>query len=86
MNKHYIHNKKEKVRTMERFIELFAEAIEIDKSEVSPDSILESFATFDSLGVVTLIAMINEEYGKAIKAEDIRNAKTVQDLVKLIEN
>ncbi len=71
---------------MDKFIEIFAEAIELDKSEVKPDSKIDSFSTLDSLGIVTLIAMINEHYNKAIKAEQIKSAETVSDLYKLITN
>ena len=69
---------------MEKFIELFANAIEVDINDVKLGQELESYKTWDSLGVVTFIAMVNQEYNKQITADDIRNAKTVQDLYNLL--
>lgn len=70
---------------MDEFKKLLAEALEINESEISMDATLDSFPTFDSLAMVIILAKIDEDFGKQLKAEDIRDAQTVNDLFKLVE-
>lgn len=70
---------------MDEFKKLLAEALEVNESEISMEATLDSFPTFDSLAMVIILAKIDEDFGKQLKAEDIREAKTVNDLYKLLE-
>lgn len=70
---------------MDEFKKLLAEALEINEDEISMEAALDSFPTFDSLAMVIILAKIDEDFGKQLKAEDIREAKTVNDLYKLLE-
>ncbi|MGA7838403.1 MAG: acyl carrier protein [Ignavibacteriaceae bacterium] len=70
---------------MDQFKKLIAEALEIKESEISMDATLDSFPTFDSLAMVIILAKIDEDFGKQFKAEEFREAKTVNDLYKLVE-
>lgn len=71
---------------MEKFIELFASALNIEAKDVTMDSKLSEFSTWDSLGMVMLVTMINQEYDKQISSEEIRKSETIQDLFSLINN
>jgi len=70
---------------MDEFKRLIAEALEVNESEISMDATLDSFPTFDSLAMVIILAKIDEDFGKQLKAEEIREAKTVNDLYQLLE-
>jgi len=70
---------------MDEFKRLIAEALEVNGSEISMDATLDSFPTFDSLAMVIILAKIDEDFGKQLKAEEIREAKTVNDLYQLLE-
>ena len=70
---------------MDEFKIIFAEALEISENEISMDATLDSFPTFDSLAMVIILAKIDEDFGKQLKSEEIREAKTVNDLYILVE-
>jgi acyl carrier protein len=41
---------------------------------------------WSSLSALSIIAMIDDEYGVAIKGSDIREAKTIEDLYNMVNN
>ena len=47
--------------------------------QINPKNIVANF-TWDSMAMITLIAIIEEKYKKKIKVSDIRSIKTIQDL------
>jgi len=61
-----------------------AELLEVD--EVKENDILEDFECWDSLTILSIIALASEEYGKTLFNDDIRNAKTIDGLIRLIDN
>lgn len=66
---------------LNEFIENFTEQFEdTDASEIKADTDFKSLNEWSSLIALSVIAMIDEEYDVAIKGDDIRNNKTVEDL------
>ena len=64
-----------------KFIELFAELF--DETDVTVFTAKTEFKKLDewsSLIALSVIAMVDEEYGITIQGEDIRNANTIADL------
>ena len=64
-----------------KFIELFAELF--DETDVTVFTVETEFIKLDewsSLIALSVIAMVDEEYGITIQGEDIRNANTIADL------
>lgn len=69
------------------FILKFAEALDdMDASVLTPETIFRELDEWSSIAALSVIAMADEEYGKEISGNDIRNAKTIQDLFNLIRN
>lgn len=63
------------------FIENFADQFEnTDISEMKPETEFKKLNEWSSLIALSVIAMIDEEYDVAIKGDDIRNSKTIEDL------
>ena len=63
------------------FIEKFAEQFDdTDASEIKAETEFRELDEWSSLIALSVIAMVDEEYDITIKGDDIRNAKTVQDL------
>lgn len=61
---------------------------ETDTNEFSPKTQFKNLEEWSSLIALSVIAMIDEEYGVAIRGNDIRNANTIEDLfyaVKLLK-
>jgi acyl carrier protein len=70
---------------LEKFIENFAEQFEtIDASDLQADTEFKALEEWSSLSALSIIAMIDDEYGVAVKGNDIRNAETIEDLFKTV--
>jgi len=68
-----------------KFIEKIKEALEIDSNEkITEDSGLRDLEEYDSLGVLTIIMMIDENFGKQLSSSDFEKITTVGSLMKLI--
>ena len=68
---------------MSTFHEELAEILELEPSEVTPDLRLED-TSWDSLAVVSTIALIDELYEEAVSADALAKCETVGDIDALI--
>ena len=69
----------------EEKIEIIAEILEDEPDEVQEDMVLEDFETWDSVAVLSVIAMMDEHFGKYPHASEIRSYIKVGDLMKNME-
>ena len=69
---------------METFLEKFIEILDTE-DEVTMNSVLSELEEWDSLSIVSFLAMANSVYGKKIKPDTIVSAKTVRDLYALVQ-
>ena len=64
-----------------KFIELVAEQFnETDGCEFTAETQFKQLEEWDSLIALSIIGMVDEEYGITLQGEDIRNAETINDL------
>lgn len=47
---------------------------------LKPDSLIREHFEWDSVNALVFIAMVNVEYDVVITAEELQNAKTIQDV------
>ncbi len=66
----------------EKIVEIIADKMDIDASDIAMDSSFESLK-IDSLDMVEIVMDIEEEFD--ISIEEAENLKTVADLVNFIE-
>ena len=67
------------------FIKNLAEQYEdVEVSEFTPETKFKEFDEWSSLTSLSIIAMIDDEYGVVVKGDEIRQAMTVQDLFDII--
>ncbi len=69
---------------MEKFNANIAEILEVDKVEM--DDELSSFECWDSLTILSIIALSGENYNVTLSAAEVNNAKTVGGLKELIKS
>ena len=62
--------------------EIFQEPLE----NISPNTLREDIPGWDSLGVLTLIAEMDENFDILLEEEDLEKLKTVNDLLDLLKN
>jgi acyl carrier protein len=69
---------------MDKFLEQMAEILEEEQVNLTDN--LVDFDAWDSLTQLSIIAWADEAYGATISAAEIREAKTVEGIKKLVEN
>ena len=69
---------------MDKFIEKLIDVMDIEE-EITADTVLGDLEEWDSLSLVSFMAMANSEYGKRIVPADVKMAKTVADLYELVK-
>lgn len=65
----------------EEFLKKIIEAVEIEE-EINENTLLEEIEEWDSLAAVTTLALFNKCLGLKVAASDIKDAKTVGDILK----
>ena len=69
----------------EKVVDMLASQLNIEKSKLAPDARLIEDLGADSLDMVEMLMLVEEEFGISIPDEDAMNLKTVGDIVKYIE-
>ena len=68
------------------FILHFAEQFDFtDSSEFKAETVFKELDEWSSIVALSIISMVDEEYGVAIKGEDIRNSATIEDLFNIVQ-
>jgi acyl carrier protein len=70
---------------MEKFIESFAEILELDESEITSDFNFQNTANWDSLAQLSLIALADDDYGVILTSDELKSIKTVEELFKTLQ-
>lgn len=66
---------------MKKFIESFAEQFDdTELSEFKPETVFHELDEYSSLIALSIIAMVDEEYGVALNANDMSSSVTIEDL------
>ncbi len=71
--------------TTERKMELLAEILDLEIEELDPNKELREYDEWDSVAILSYIAMMDEEFGKEIKGSVIKSFVTVQDALDAME-
>ena len=72
---------------LQEFITNFANQFEeTDSSVFTKDTVFKNLDEWSSLMALSIIAMVDEEYGVALKGDDIRSADTLEDLFDIIKS
>ncbi len=66
------------------FIEKMEEVLDTEET-ISMDTVLAELEEWDSLSLVSYIAMANAGYGKKINPADVKNAVKISDLYELLQ-
>lgn len=66
-------------------IELLADLFEVEPAEISEEIILEDFEQWDSMSKLSLIVLMDDEFGKKLSGEQIRTFKTIKDIINFMD-
>ncbi len=62
-------------------IAILEDIMELDEGVLNKDDLLENYEEWDSLAVISLIAIVDEKFGKTLTGKDIKSYKTVADVL-----
>lgn len=68
-----------------KFIELFAEALDIEASDLRIDTEFRTLPVWDSMVYLSVIAMLDDEYDIQIENAEFKTLKTIGDIINYIE-
>ncbi len=66
-------------------IELLADLFELEIDEFTPETNLDDLEEWDSLAAISYVVMMDEEFDIVANPNDIKEFKTVQDILDTME-
>ena len=60
---------------------LLEEVMELDEGSLDPDMKLKEIEEYDSMVKLSLVVLMNDEFGKKITVKEINNFVTVRDVI-----
>ena len=71
---------------IKEFINNFAEQFDdTEPSEFTPETVFHELDEYTSLTALSIIAMVDEEYGVTLNANDMSTAVTIEDLFNTVK-
>ena len=67
--------------TNEEKIALLEDMLELDNGSLKPETVLADIDEYDSMAKLSLIVLMDDEFSKKLTGEQIREFKTVQDIL-----
>lgn len=71
--------------TQQEKMKTLADILELDEAEMARDLLLEECEAWDSIAVLSVISVINEQLNRFPHADEIRQYTTVGDLLDALE-
>lgn len=70
--------------TKQEFLRELEDVLEADVDSIKGDETLADLGSWDSLAVMSFIAMVDEKFGVTLAASKLADAKSVGDLIALL--
>lgn len=64
---------------------LIEEALDTEEGALTPETPLDDVESWDSIAMLSLIAMLDDEFGKTITGKELKALKTVADILTYME-
>ena len=71
--------------TNEKKIELLEDMLDLESGTLKPDTALKDLEEWDSIALISFIALVDDEFDRVVKGTVIKQQKTVADLIALME-
>ncbi len=68
----------------EKFINALAEALEMEASKIHPDDKFRDYEQYSSLTELSVLAILDSEFGVEIEMAEFNKYQTVNDLIRLV--
>lgn len=77
--------KEENEMDIEKKLELIADILDIELGDISPEMEFSGLEDWDSVAILSFIAMMDEVFGKEIKGAEIKKFVTIQDALDVMK-
>lgn len=64
---------------------LLEEVMDLDEGTLQLETLLADLEEWDSIAILSFIVLLDEEFGKSVKAAEIRKFNTIADALKIME-
>ena len=69
----------------EEKIAMLEDMLELDGGTLKPETVLADIEEYDSMAKLSLIVLMDDEFGKKLTGEQIREFKTVQNILDFMD-
>ncbi|MBN1639329.1 MAG: hypothetical protein JW866_10195 [Ignavibacteriales bacterium] len=66
-------------------LEKLEEMFELDEGTLSEDTLLDDIEEWDSMSKLSLIVLLDDDFGKKVTGEQINGLVKIKDILKLME-
>ena len=74
------------MKTLDEFVELFAEQFDFtDPSSITSSTIFHDLDEYSSLIALSIISMVDDEYGVTLSGNEMKAAVTIEDLFNTVK-
>lgn len=70
----------EKEELIKKMVEVLASEFEVNEEDIKPEANIKETMHLDSLSLVDMVGLVEEEFGVEIKTADLPTIKTFADL------
>jgi len=71
---------------MNDFLEQMADIVEVDEDEMDAEQPFRDYEAWDSLAVLSTLALIEEDYDVVVSNEELRGVTTLKQLWDLVQS
>ena len=74
----------EKEELIKKMVEVLASEFEVNEEDIKPEANIKETMHLDSLSLVDMVGLVEEEFGVEIKTADLPTIKTFADLYEYV--
>ncbi len=71
--------------TVQEKLQIIADALDTETTNVQPGVLLEDIEEWDSMGVISVISMLDKKFGVNLKVDEITALQTVDDILEYMK-
>lgn len=71
--------------TNQEKLNLLEEIMDLEEGALKEDMLLSNIDEWDSISLLSFMAMMDDEFGKVVKGKDIKEKKYVSELLEMME-
>ena len=72
--------------TLEKVIEIIASICEVEKTEVTENSMVGDFPAWDSVGHLSILSNVEEAFDISFEPEEMMEIEDVKDIVNMVQS